>query len=392
MIEPPVLSRRQICQLLGALAIPSGSRAAEKTAVEAPVVIEDGRLWISARIGERSFRFIIDTGAASNFIRPDIAKELRLANVSVGNAVSGVGGRSRIVGAVEASNVIIGGAVRQNRMIFSTYDFGRGLPTDAAGLLAAGVVTAYDCDLAMGETVGKWRIWPNGRNVMPEGAPLTGATVAHRNQRDGSERIVMTVAIDGQSYRLLADTGSPRAITLFSRSVERSGLWDAPAWAPQMLAGFGGAAARLSRTTRATRLELGPLALKRPFVTLADPAQAPFGDVDGLIGLPLLSLFDLSIDASASKVWVHRNVRKPTVDAYGRSGLWLKREGDGASIGAVGAGSPAAGAGLRPGDRVVGSFADAYRAANGDAGKPVELDVARDGAPVKARFVLADYL
>lgn len=392
MIETPILSRRQLCQLMGALAIPAGARAAERTALEAPIVVEDGRLWISTQIGERSFRFIIDTGAASNFIRPEIAKELGLHNVSSGNAVSGVGGKARVVGTVEAPNVVIGGAVRQNRMQFSTYDFERGLPLDAAGLLAAGVVTAYDCDLSMGETVGKWRMWPNGRNASPEGAPLAGATVAHRGQRDASERIIMTTLIDGKPYRLLADTGSPRSITLFSRSVTRSGLWDSPAWAPQMLSGFGGAASRLSRTTRATRMELGPLALKRPFVTLTDPAQAAFGDVDGLIGLPLLSLFDLSIDASANKIWIRRNVRKPTADSYGRSGLWLKPEDDGVSIASVGAGSPAAAAGLRAGDRVSGSFANAYRAVNGNAGKPVQIDVLRDGKTITASFVLADYL
>lgn len=389
----PNLSRRQTMQLLGALAIPAGTRAAAKTALEAPIVVEDGRLWISVRIGERSLRFIIDTGAGGNFIRPDLAREFKLPNVSIGNAVGGVGGKRRVVGMVEAANVVIGGAVRQNRMQFSTYDFDRGLPPDAAGLLAAGVVTAYDCDLAMGDTVGTWRIWPGGRDGVPQGVPLAGAMINHRSQYDASERIVVTALIDTKPYRMLVDTGSPRALTLFSQASARSGLWDAAAWSPQTLSGFGGASSRPARTTRATRLELGPLALKRPFVTLTDPEQAAFGDVDGLIGLSLITLFDLSLDARRGRIWAQRNGRKPSADGYNRMGLWLKREADGGvSVGAVGAGSPAAAAGLRVGDRLTPSFSDPIRAVNGPAGTAMDLNVARDDKTMAVRVVAADYL
>jgi hypothetical protein len=393
LIETPVLSRRQLCQLLGALAVPAGARAAEKTALEAPIVVEDGRLWISAQIGERVLRFIIDTGAGGNFIRPEIAKALDLQNVSMGLSVGGVGGKSRVVGTVEAHDVVVGGVVRQKRMQFSTYDFRRGLPADAAGLFAAGVVTAYDSDLVLGETLGNWRIWLNGRNAAPQGTLLPRTTISHRGEFDGSQRIVVTAWIDDQAYRLLADTGAPDALMLFSRATARSGLWNAPSWAPERVSGFGGAASRLSRITRASRLQFGPMSLKRPFVTLTDPAQAAFGDIDGVIGLRMLSLFDLSIDASAGKVWARRNARRPTADSYPRSGLLLQREADGATrIAAVGGGSPGAVAGAQAGDRLTGKIPDVFGRINGAAGQAVELDVVRDGKPGQIKMTLADYL
>lgn len=393
MTETPILSRRQLCQLIGALAVPTGARAVERAAIEATIVVEDSRLWISTQIGGRTLRFVIDTGAGGNFIRPELAKELKLPNVSMGASVGGIGGKSRVVGMVEAANVIVGGAVRQNRMQFSTYDFERGLPPDASGLLAAGVVTAYDCDLVFGDTVGTWRIWLNGRSGAPEGTLLPGSSIVSRSQYDASERIYVTATIDGQSYRLLADTGAPRSLTLYSRASVRSGLWNAPAWAPQGLSGFGGAASRLSRTVRATRLEFGPLALKRPFVTLMDPAQPMGGNHDGVIGLPLLTLFDLSLDASAGKVWAKRNARKPTADGYNRLGLWLKNETEGGvSIAGVGAGSPAAAAGVRVGDRVTGSFANLMRVVNRADGTAVDLELVRDGKTIPVTMVPADYL
>ncbi len=377
------LSRRQIVQLLGAAALPLPAFG-KRPPIEARMVVEDGRLWVGAQIGDRALRFVVDTGAAGNFLRPDLAKALSLANVSSGSAVSGVGGKSRVVGAVEARNVLIGGVVRQARMQFSTYDFGRGLGDDAAGLLAAGLVTAYDSDLLLGDTMATWRIWLDGRDGLPEGKLLEGASVAKRDAREASERIVATASIDGKSYRLLVDTGAPRSLLLFSRATVRSGLWDSPAWSPNRVRGFGGAADRLVRITRATRLEFGPLVLKRPFITLTDPRQGAFGDVDGIIGLPLITLLDWSLDAGTNRVWLTRNVRKASADAYGRSGLWLKREADGGgSVEAVGAGSPAAAARIQVGDRAPG-FAALLAKINGPVGATVDFG--------GKTFVLADYL
>jgi Aspartyl protease len=377
-----ILSRRQLVQSFPLLGLPA-PLLAQRGPIEARMVVEDGRLWVGAQIGDKALRFVVDTGAAGNFIRPEIAKSLGLTNISVGGTVSGVGGKSSVVGNVEAKNVVIGGVVRQPRMQFSTYNVRIG-GDDSAGLLAAGLVTAYDSDLLLGDTMATWRIWLDGRTAVPEGKLLEGAMIRKKSEREASERIVVTAMIDGKPYRLMVDTGAPRSLLLFAKATARSGLWDASAWAPQRLRGFGGAADRLARITRATRLDFGPLALKRPFVTLTDPGQAAFGDLDGLIGLPIITLFDWSIDADKNRIWLKRNVRKAGADFYGRSGLWLKREADGsATVEAVGAGSPAAAAGVTVGMRVPG-FLSLLPRTNGDAGSTVEIG----GKTV----TLADYL
>lgn len=377
-----ILSRRQLVQSLPLLGVPA-PLLSQRSPIEARMVVEDGRLWVGAQIGDKALRFVVDTGAAGNFIRPEIAKSLGLTNISAGGTVSGVGGKSSVVGAVEAKNVVIGGVVRQPRMQFSTYNVRIG-GDDSAGLLAAGLVTAYDSDLLLGDTMATWRIWLDGRTSVPDGKLLDGAMIRKKSEREASERIVVTAMIDGKPYRLMVDTGAPRSLLLFAKATVRSGLWDAPAWAPQRLRGFGGAADRLARVTRATRLDFGPLALKRPFVTLTDPGQAAFGDLDGIIGLPLIMLFDWSIDPSRNRIWLKRNVRKPGADFYGRSGLWLKREADGsATVEAVGAGSPAAAAGVTVGTRVPG-FLSLLPRTNGEAGSTVEI-----GGKTVA---LADYL
>ena len=385
-------SRRTVVAGLSALGLfPAGSRAVS-SAIEAKFVLEDRRLWVGASINDGNpLMFVIDTGASGNFLRPELAKKLGLS-VLDGGVVGGVGGRSTTTAIVVAREVAIGGVMRQPRVLFSTYDFGRGLPDDAAGLFAAGLFTEYDTDLDFAG--GNWRIWPKGRDGAPKGTKLDDSAITMLGGRRGSERMYVTAVLDGKPYRLLVDTGAPGSLLLFPRASARSGLFEGRAYAPQATRGFGGAASKLSRKVRAERLQLGPLTLKRPFVTLMDPAQTTAFDVDGVLGLPLISLFDISTQAQPGRLWLARNTLKPTADPYGRSGLWFSRQGNDTIVVAVGTGSPAEAAGIRTGDAVIApaGIADTIRLVEGEAGREVTLSIRRDGTASERRLTLADYL
>ncbi len=385
-------SRRVVVAGLSALGfVPAGARAAS-IPIEAKFMVEDRRLWVAATVnGNEPLMFIVDTGAAGNFLRPELAKKYNLPVIDAG-MVGGVGGRTANTGVVEAREVAIGGVMRQKRALFSTYDFGRGLPDDAAGLFAAGLFTELDTDLDFAG--GTWRIWPKGRDGAPKGVKLDDSAITLLGGRRGSERMYVTAMIDGKPYRLLVDTGAPGALLLFPRASARSGLFEGRNFAPQATRGFGGAASRLSRKVRAERLQLGPLALKRPFVTLMDPAQTTPFDVDGVLGLPLISLFDISTQAQPGRLWLARNTLKPTADPYGRGGLWFARKGSDTVVAAVGKGSPAEKAGVVAGDVVVtpATLAETIKLVEGEAGREIALSIRRDGIVSERKFVLADYL
>lgn len=386
------ITRRAALAGLGAAALPVPAIAARE-AITARIVVEDRRLWLAASIdGSEPMLFIVDTGAAGNFIRPDVAKRLKLDAVGAG-MVGGVGGREALTQRVEARNVVIGAAVRQPRMVFSTYDLGRG--GDAAGLFAAGLLTAFDSDLDF--VNGVWRVWTKGREGSPAGQRLAGSSITAMGGRAASERIYVDAVLDGQRYRLLVDTGAPASLLLLPRAAARSGLFAGRPFAPQRTRGFGGAAPKLSRLVRADRLELGPLALKRPFVTVMDPDQAITmgGTIDGLLGLPLITLFDLATEVGPGKIWLGRNTRPATADPYSRAGLWLDQTpGGGARVTAVGMGSPAAAAGIVAGDAIASpaTFDAAMLLMRGDAGAEIDLKLDRAGTKVDARMTLRDYL
>lgn len=385
-------SRRAVVAGLSALGfVPARARSAALP-IEAKFVVEDRRLWVSAVVnGGEPLLFVVDTGAGSNFLRPDLAKKFKLPVVSAG-IVGGVGGGSATTGIVEAREVAIGGAMRQNRVLFSTYDFGRCLPDDAAGLFAAGLFTTFDTDLDFGN--GTWRIWPKGREGAPKGTKLDDSAITLLSGRRGSQRMYVTATLDGKPYRLMVDTGAPGSLMLFPRASARSELFEGRNYVPRPTRGFGGVASKLSRLVRAERLQLGPLTLKRPFVTLMDPAQTTPFDIDGLIGLPLISLFDIMTEAGPGKLWLTRNALRPTADPYPRSGLWFNRSGTETVVTAVGKGSPAEAAGILTGDVATtpATMPEVIKLLDGDAGRAVALSLRRDGVVSERKFVLADYL
>jgi predicted aspartyl protease len=387
-----MIDRRLFLGGLGVASLIPSRILGQDAPIVAKVVHEDGRVWISAIIGKSEpLLFIIDSGASNNYLRPEIAKRLGLSTLG-GGLVGGVSGKVATTGRVEAHDVIIGGVVRQKTMQFSTYDFGRGIADDAAGLFAAGLLTAYDSDLSF--EAGRWQIWPKGRPGEPTGQQLDDASITAMGGR-GAERIYVTAMIDGKPYKLMVDTGAPRGLLLFPRAGARSGLQTTPNFAPIALSGFGGRANKLARLVRARNFSLGPLQFDRPFVTLMDPNQAIGNDADGVIGLPLITLFDWSTDVGRSRVWLTRNGNGLTAERYSKIGLWVDRTPTGGTVVAgVGAGSPAAKAGIAVGDVITDppKFSDVIRRINGPAGQAYTLTTQRGTATTTHNLTPANYL
>jgi hypothetical protein len=387
------LTRRQAIAGLTTLSLPMGKAMAATGPIVAKIVVEDGRLWVGATIGaSEPLLFIIDTGASTNFLRPEIAKRLNLTQAGA-SAVGGVGGKVANTGVVEARNVIISGAMRQPTMFFQTYNFARDMSPDTAGLFASGLITAYDSDLSF--SANTWQVWPKGREGTPMGTRLDNASITTLGDSRGTERLYVTAMIDGQPYKLCVDTGSPRSILLFPRASVRSGLRAGRPTSPVPTAGFGGRADKLSSMVRATRFALGPLQFDRPFVTLMDPDQSISRNFDGLLGLPLISMFDWSTDVASSQVWVARNANGLAADRYSKSGLWLKRtETGGAIVESVGIGSPAAAAGILTGDEIVepAMFADAVKRINGPVRQEFVLITKREVVTTTHKLTPLSYL
>ncbi len=381
---------------LGAFACLTGPARGAPTAgpIVSKILLAQRRLWVAASIGQsKPYLFVIDTGAGFAYIRPEIARDLKLT--VVGGRMLGGLGKNQVIGtSYLAHDVVFGAHIRQPVVGFAGYDFQRGLPPDAAGLLAAGLITTLDSDFDF--DAGEWRVWPGGRpdrdGFLQLDSEIGGETQADRY----SHRLVVRAALNGQNYRFILDTGDPGGVMLLPQAAKRCGLFnDGTPFAPEPTSGFGGAAAKLSRSVRAQNFTLGPLSIDHPIVTVMDPDQHSRIDYDGLIGLRLISLLNLSTDVHARRVWVQRNKRTAEPDGYRLAGLWLDKDKSGAAVVAVvGAGSPAAEAGVRQGDLVTDppTFEEALRHIGGAPGRAVSLGLSREGKPLRAEYTLRPYL
>ena len=385
------LSRRLLLQSFGATALvaPAIARAAAPTVsgepLVVPIVLEDDRLWLSVTIGTETLPFQLDTGSDTNAIRADVAKRLGLVDTGERTRSVITSNGVQMARRVAASNVVIGGAVRQPRMLFLTGRIDEPFTATSSAGSIAGLLTTYDSDLRFGDPKGELRLWPNGRQGAAQGTLLPGSVIRKEFNAASSPALVVTVLIDGKPYRLKVDTRVDTPLILYPQGVRRSGLWGAAKWAPSARA----------RLVRATRMQLGPLALKRPHVLLFDPAGMMPDALDGAIGLPLLSLLDWSLQVRSDKVWVTRNTRRPSWSGYRMAGIWIDRAKDETlTIETVGPGSPAASVGLRPGDRIITSmkFPEFIKSLSLPVGAMLPLTIERNNVRQELTLTMADYL
>lgn len=252
---------------------------------------------------------------------------------------------------------------------------------------------------------------PAAAQVKPEAKPGAGAVTVPFELLQ-SNHMVLKAKVNGKGpYRLVFDVGAP--ITLLSnRAGEDSGVI-AKGAPKSFLFGMRGEA-------KADRLEVGGLVAEDlPVLVLDHPvlkALAGFlgRPLDGIIGYTFFARYKTTIDYQAKTMTfepVDAKVRDLMRDLPERmmgpkvakrrtlapSGLWGLTLGEpeggvdspGVPVSAVAEGSPAAAAGLKPGDvlttldgRWTVSIADAFAAAEGaPAGEPVTVIILRDGQP-----------
>lgn len=380
-----MLTRRRLAA--SALALPFASSLASAARADAPPItaairLTDNRVLIDALLdGKGPYAFVIDTGAVVSGVRDQLVQQLKLRKL---RDVSLNGGKSFPLYAVD--DLVLGGAIRQQGVAL----FGlAGNNLGGDGLLAAGLVTTFDSELDF--EAGQWRVYPAGG---PDRAGYTRLASELRDEpgANGSRRIFADVALGEATLRPVLDTGMPWVLTLPHGDGLKLGLWsDDRPYAPVRLAGIAGPGKSPARLVRAPRLKVGDADYAAPLVVVRPPDAL---GAEPVLGLPVLRTLNLSVDRAAKAVWVRRNGLAPTESRYGGSGLWVDAEDGKVRVAEVGAGSPAAKAGVRPGDVIDGlsTLREVLAVLGGPMGTPVSLKLRRPDGAATADFTLSAYL
>jgi hypothetical protein len=348
--------------------------------IRVPVQVTRNNPWIWVWLdGEGPFRFTLDSGDAAGYsINLSLATRLNLPH-SFAVDVAGVTGDARKE-AFTVKDVIIGGVLRDGERVFVPKirgDF-------TVGLLPGRLLQLLPCDLDFAG--GELRLYQKGR------PPRDGFQRLPLAIHDITIPFVIDAILDGERYRLGVDTGNEGAVTLFSSTVRNRALWDR--YPKHLETGvIGVLKASKQRLVRLQTLQIAGFEMPDPVVGLLDPTErGEHAGMDGLIGMETLRRFALSFDAGDNALWLKPNgaLRQPF--RYDRSGLAFRVEDERRTVIAVALGSPAANAGILPGDVIRKTGPDfAWRLQDGP-GTVVEFQVERGGQDRPIRLVLAELI
>jgi predicted aspartyl protease len=284
-------------------------------------------VWINAK---GPIDFGIDTGAAIYTIDQSVATQMKLP-LSSKVAIRGIVDPAHLVNPalqqVTAREVLIGGAFRDSNVDLALVGFGG----DSVSGFVPGTMFVFAPTLLdfPGERA---TIYTSGRPdlagfsstrlfiITREGAGTT------RTIRD--PHLPIDVQLDGQTYRMVLDTGFPGLVSLSPETVRDRGLWaSTPAGIPQggggLTGGFNG------KMVRMKALAVAGHTLERPTVELIDPASSHSSrdGTDGLIGMEFLRRFDIAIDANAGSIAFRPNGAFHQAIRYNRSGMEIGSAG-----------------------------------------------------------------
>ncbi|KPM24386.1 hypothetical protein AAJ72_01010 [Citromicrobium sp. RCC1885] len=366
---------------MGAVALSPARLLAQSNTITIPIRLTDDRVLIDCLLnGQGPWPLVVDTGGSVGLMEQAMVDRLGLK--TVGKSPLGLIGAHRVYDMVLVDELSLGGVVRQAGALFAATDHVNFIE-DAVGSLAAGVVTTMDSELDF--DASQLRLYPSGAPDRSDWTRVEDAFVLEGN-RYGSSWMFAPVTIGGQAFPIGLDTGSPTELRLSGEALEKSGLWDSPRWTP-------GSPDGKARIVRVPEIGFGGTILTDLIATLTPKSPWSYFE-HGLVGLPILRRFDIATRPATKELFLHRNALPKPAPEYNRAGMWIDRAGKDVKVAVVGPGSPAAVAGIVPGDRLVGAdFQGLIAAMQGPAGSVLPLEVrSKAGSTRRIDLTLADFL
>ncbi len=384
--------------LLGLTGIGAAS-AGDEGPIVIPMRLSDERFWTEVWINKTGpYRFILDTGSPRYFIAPRIVTQAALTYAQ-GQNIGGITGVEHAQRNYAASEVVIGGVLRDRNVVFALANPGG---DGFVGGMPLGLLLLRPTELDFAE--GQIRIYETGKPSLDgyqrlplieqlEDVSMMGPMAARFKPEP---RLLIDVRLDGQIYHMMLDTGAPGAVTLSAATVARRGLWTKyPKWAETD--GRGVIESFRGRNVRLNTLQIGEATMANPVVQLIDPSTTEIAKShDGLIGLEVLRRMGLFIDAGSNELWMKPNGAMSQPFRYNRSGMVIGVRDHVLRVMRLASDSPASAAGLAVGDAItlppdvtVRSFRNGLTDA---PGRVLQFEAQRDGKTFPVKLILRDLI
>ncbi|MFN7971855.1 MAG: aspartyl protease family protein [Acidobacteriota bacterium] len=376
---------------------PDFAIAGGATSVTVPFELLNNHIYVDVTLnGKGPFKLLCDTGGA-NVATPDLARELSLQGMGAFEG-KGVGESSEEIAMAKVATLGIGDATVKDQL-FAIFPLA-GLD-EAEGVPEKGIV-GYEVFKRFVVTIdyGKSQLTLTLPSAYrPSG---TGTTVPFEFHESTPQ---VEGEIDGIAGKFTIDTGSRASLDLHVPFAKKHDLKARYAPKVEGVTGWGVGGAARSLVTRCGSLRIGPapgVTVEKPVTELSVQRGGAYTDeyVAGNIGGGILKRFTLVFDYGKQTITFVPNPAAE-IDGFDRAGMWLNLAKDGAfAVIDVFAGTPAAEAGLKAGDRITAIDGKTSRDVtlprvrarlrNEPPGTKVRLEVETGGKTREVTLVLRD--
>jgi aspartyl protease/PDZ domain-containing protein len=336
--------------LFGCTSTPAASFKLDggRTSFTLPFKLVDNRVFVEVRVnGEGPFHFILDTGASGTIMRPAAERlGLKIINESL---QSGVGEKKVMSGETHIRELQLGDA--------HFFDLEVGvLPGDDSGEVFGtqpldGIIglEIFRDLVVKHDYIQKQLTFTLPDQFVYKG---TGTMLPFERPR---QIPVIEAELDGVKGKFGIDTGARSAMLLYGPWTDSNHLREKYHASIEGVTGWGIGGPVRSQLARAQVLKFGDTSVHDIVIRLSlqKTGLATSSAMAGLIGPDVLSQFDVTFDYARSRIILEKNAKYDRHDTWDRAGMWLGQEGDHFHVVDVIAGSAAAAAGLKTGDKVL---------------------------------------
>ncbi len=324
-----------------------GCPAIGAPAAEIPFTLIGDHIYTEASVNATGpYRFIVDTGGV-NLVDVGLAKQLSL-RIMGSEAGHGIGPDTVESGKTAVERLTLG-KITFIRQPFYTFDFRQlyaGGGVEMGGMVGASLfrqyVTCIDFDHKKIDLIepAKFEL------------RRAGSTLAISIKESD---VTVHGSFDGIPGVFQIDTGSPTTLTLAAPFVAQHQLLKR--FPRQVDTSSGGVGGRTREyTVRGSNLVLGAEQIQSPITALAavSKGQLARSDLSGIVGIGALKRYVVTFDFPGKRLFLKLYEPAPAdLDTYDRSGVRIETEPAGFRVVSVAPGTPAAEAGLHPGDVIV---------------------------------------